>query len=60
MNMARQNPPDVRVNLDNFKMHGLLPTHFAEPAYDESSSFQHFEPVVVANTTNDVNDDPPQ
>ena len=53
LNMARQNPDDVRDSLDLFKQNGLLPQHFEEPIDDESSSFQHFEPVVVAtsNTT---------
>jgi len=51
LNMARQEPLDVRENLDRFKENGLLPQHFAEPLEDESSSFQHFEPVVVATST---------
>jgi len=40
----------LRVNLERLKEHGLLPQHFADPVYDESSSFQNFEPVIVAAT----------
>ena len=50
LNMSKREPDDLRVNLDRLKEHGLLPYHYAEPLYDESSSFQHFEPVVVAAT----------
>mmetsp|Transcript_43656 Transcript_43656/g.57848 ORF Transcript_43656/g.57848 Transcript_43656/m.57848 type:complete len:81 (+) Transcript_43656:1789-2031(+) len=38
LNMAGQHPGDLRVNLDRLKDHGLLPQHFAEPIYDDSSS----------------------
>ena len=50
LNMARQDPEDVRDKLDLLKQHDLLPQHFDEPIDDESSSFQHFEPVVVASS----------
>ena len=48
LNMVLQEPNDVRENLEMFKEHGLLPQHFAEPVFDESSSFQQFEPVAAA------------
>ena len=55
LNMARQHPEDVRDKLDLFKQHDLLPQHFDEHIEDESSSFQHFEPVVVASADTSLN-----
>lgn len=35
--------------MDRLKDHGLLPQHYNEPIFDDSSSsMQHFEPVIVA------------
>ena len=52
LTMVKQKPTDVRGRLDTFKDAGLLPQHFADPIYDESSSLnQYFEPVVVAPKT---------
>ena len=47
--MINNNPEDIRECLDRFKENGLLPQLFVEPVFDESSSFQQYEPVVAVN-----------
>lgn len=56
LNMINKGPEDIRVCLDRIKEHGLLPQHFADPVFEDSSSYlQNLEPFVAVSNEDETN-----